>query len=203
VHMTATALVWASLLGSATAPTNDATTVTTERSLTQYGITWTFAKPAPVGQFVTGDWWVVGPVTVQSVSPSPTADRHGSVVNPPARDKQGYDGRLAHFDASLRAQFPRSLKPGDSLVSTASLAAIGDRTANTVGSPTAATTPAASGRSCLPACCWGTRGCRTSRPRSRRINRLTTAPAIAARKLCGRSASPFRMHVRDQFYTRA
>ena len=122
-------LGWLSLLGPATDDlVAGQATATTERSLTQYGITWTFAQPASVGRFITGDWWVVGPVTVQSVSPAPTADRHGSVVNPPAGDKQGYDGRLADFDASLRAQFPLNLKPGESLVSTASVDAIGDRT---------------------------------------------------------------------------
>jgi hypothetical protein len=39
--------------------------------VTQYGITWTFDKEYPVGQFVNGDWWVVGPVQVVSVSPEP------------------------------------------------------------------------------------------------------------------------------------
>ena len=34
------------------------------RQVTQYGITWTFDRPVQAGQFVTGDWWVVGPVTV-------------------------------------------------------------------------------------------------------------------------------------------
>jgi hypothetical protein len=28
----------------------------------EYGITWTFAQPARVGQFVNGDWYVVEPV---------------------------------------------------------------------------------------------------------------------------------------------
>ncbi|HOI55253.1 MAG TPA: hypothetical protein PLP01_08395, partial [Phycisphaerae bacterium] len=31
--------------------------------ISQYGITWTLDKPALAGQFVNGDWWVVGPVT--------------------------------------------------------------------------------------------------------------------------------------------
>jgi len=104
----------------------------TEQSLSQYGITWTFSRPAEVGQFVTGDWWVVGPVTVSSVTPGSAADRHGSVVNPPAGDRQGYDSRMAHFDASLRAKFPQTLEPGDSLVSTISVGQIGDRTPETV-----------------------------------------------------------------------
>jgi hypothetical protein len=41
------------------------------QSVTQYGITWTFDKPYTVGKFVTGDYWVIGPVTVVSVSPAP------------------------------------------------------------------------------------------------------------------------------------
>ncbi len=39
-------------------------------SVTQYGITWTFDKPCKVGKFVTGDWWVVGPVTVVKIDPA-------------------------------------------------------------------------------------------------------------------------------------
>jgi hypothetical protein len=38
-------------------------------SVSQYGITWTFDKPARVGQFVNGDYYVLGPVTVASVDP--------------------------------------------------------------------------------------------------------------------------------------
>lgn len=101
-------------------------------TITQYGVTWTFAAPVPAGRFVTGDWWVVGPITVESVTPAPTLERHGSVVNPPAGDKQGYDARIAGFDASLRAQFPLELEPGQSLVSTASVDRIGEKTRDTV-----------------------------------------------------------------------
>lgn len=104
-------------------------------ALSQYGITWTFTQPARVGRYVTGDWWVVGPVTVKGVTgvaPEPTAGRNGSVVNPPAGDKQGYDDRAAGYDAALRCQFPLELKPGQSLVSTASLEKVGDKTADTV-----------------------------------------------------------------------
>ncbi|MGD2175543.1 MAG: hypothetical protein PVJ27_09075, partial [Candidatus Brocadiaceae bacterium] len=98
----------------------------------QYGITWSFTDSVRAGRFITGDWWAVGPVTVQSVTPAPTDDRHGSVVNPPAGSAQGYDGRCAGFDASLRASFPLALKPGDSLVSTAGVEQIGVKTPDTV-----------------------------------------------------------------------
>ena len=101
-------------------------------ALTQYGVTWTFASRVRAGRFVTGDWWVVGPVTVKSITPAPTAKRHGSVVNPPAGSKQGYDDRIAGFDASLRAKLPLVLQPGESLVSAASVDKIGRKTPDTV-----------------------------------------------------------------------
>ena len=44
-------------------------------SVTQWGITWTFAGPARAGRFVTGDWWVVGPVMVTSIDPAPGPGR--------------------------------------------------------------------------------------------------------------------------------
>lgn len=101
-------------------------------SISQYGITWTFAKPVRAGRFVTGDRWVIGPATVTAVSPAPADGRNGSVVNPPAGKTQGYDDRCAGFDPGLRATFPRVLKPGQSLVSTASVEKIGVETPDTV-----------------------------------------------------------------------
>ena len=40
-------------------------------SLSQYGMTWTFDKPARVGQFLNGDFYVVGPVTITEITPKP------------------------------------------------------------------------------------------------------------------------------------
>ncbi|HUT60229.1 MAG TPA: hypothetical protein VNA25_20480 [Phycisphaerae bacterium] len=40
-------------------------------TVVQHGITWTFDKNVPVGQFVNGDWYVVGPVTVTAIAPAP------------------------------------------------------------------------------------------------------------------------------------
>jgi len=101
-------------------------------AITQYGVTWTFAAPVPAGRFATGDWWVVAPVTVERITPAPAAGRHGSAVNPPAGRKQGYDDRISGFDASLRVKLPLVLRPGQSLVSTASVGRIGERTPQTV-----------------------------------------------------------------------
>ncbi|MGB0034159.1 MAG: hypothetical protein WBP79_01640, partial [Candidatus Acidiferrales bacterium] len=107
----------------------------TATSITKDGITWTFSQAVPVGQFVTGDYYVVGPVTITAISPKPTPSSpylNGSVVNlPTVNGKSGFDSRLNDgtdeswwFDASLRSYPPITLKPGDTLVSSISLAQI-------------------------------------------------------------------------------
>ena len=49
------------------------------------------------------------------------------LVNSPAVNTQGCDPHISGFDASLRGVFPLGLKPGESLVSTASVDAIGEK----------------------------------------------------------------------------
>jgi len=112
--------------------------------VSQHGITWTFDRPAATGQFVTGDWWVAGPVVVVAVDPPPgmvpageaggaprnrygdsalRADnrmRNGSMVNPKGADAQGYDSRAINYQPPLSVKFPCPLVPGQSLVSTVS-----------------------------------------------------------------------------------
>ena len=96
-------------------------------SLSQHGVTWSFAEPVPVGQFLTGDYYVVGPATVTSVSPAPTGSgssfRNGSMLNPSVDTGAAYDGRHLNATWALHraAQFPLPLTPGDSLVSSISL----------------------------------------------------------------------------------
>jgi hypothetical protein len=117
-------------------------------SLTQYGITWTFDQPYPVGQFVSGDWWVTpltpgGTVTVVNVDPAPTtipwrsgtADVHGSMVNPafnqsPYSTRQGFDSRAGSYRVVgdspgdtghvYRVGYPLTLSGSDQLISTES-----------------------------------------------------------------------------------
>jgi len=104
-------------------------------SITKDGITWTFSSAVPVGQFVNGDYYVVGPVTITAISPQPTTSSpylNGSVKNlPTSNGKSGFDSRLNDgtdeswwFDGTLRSYPPITLNPGDSLVSTISLATI-------------------------------------------------------------------------------
>jgi hypothetical protein len=114
-----------------------------EQSLSQYGITWTFEQPARVGQFVNGDWYVVGPVTVKAIEPRPLYGaeiprreldgmdkerpegqrvRNGFMLNPPAQMKVAFDsGVRNYFDPSLIQKLPGVMRPGDSLVSTISM----------------------------------------------------------------------------------
>ena len=67
-------------------------------SISKDGITWTFSQAVPVGQFVNGDYYVVGPVTITAIDPAPTTSspyENGSVKNlPTANSKSGFDSRL-------------------------------------------------------------------------------------------------------------
>lgn len=76
-------------------------------SVSQYGITWTFDKSYPVGQFANGDWWVVGPVVITSITPNFDGARNGWDVNPSgSNNQQGLDSRLEGFQASRVPSLP-------------------------------------------------------------------------------------------------
>ena len=61
-----------------------------KQSVSQYGITWTFDKPARVGQFITGDWYVVGPVTITAIeSQAPFWERCAGRCGLDRRAKEG------------------------------------------------------------------------------------------------------------------
>ena len=97
--------------------------------ITRYGVTWTFDKIVPCGQFVNGDYYVLGPVTVTDITPKPENGRNGSALNPPPNaDKSGYDSRLetGRYDPAMRAALPVKMKPGDMLVSSVSAAVVGE-----------------------------------------------------------------------------
>ena len=112
--------------------------------VSQYGITWKFDRDYPVGQFVNGDWWVVGPVTVVSVTPGPSPAppnevndlgvnewgdtglqdnkerRNGSMVVMSLGPSQGYDSRGITYDPSASITFPYELAADRSLISSIS-----------------------------------------------------------------------------------
>ena len=97
----------------------------TVKSITQYGITWTFDKEVQAGRFVTGDYFVIGPVTVVKIDPAPVGEgeafRNGSMLNPPTNTDQAYDGRIRGFKPNLVAKAPLTLKANDSLLSSISV----------------------------------------------------------------------------------
>lgn len=116
------------------------------KEISQYGITWTFDQPREVGQFISGDYWVVGPVEITRVSPEPGPSdsdvktdaksiygaqalekdnrmRNGSQMAP--RDnvslgKQGFDSRSKSYDPDLTLDFPATLQPGEMIISSVS-----------------------------------------------------------------------------------
>ena len=97
-------------------------------SVTKDGITWTFSEAEPVGQFITGDYYVVGNATVAAISPAPANGRNGSVKNlPPVDSDTGFDSRTSsnRYEESLRVSLPATLVPGDSLVSSISVDTVG------------------------------------------------------------------------------
>ena len=121
-----------------------------KESVSQYGITWTFEKPSHVGQFINGDGYVVGEVTVKMIDPKPLwgdevkdaidkdsvkeskypgkQARNGSTHNPQVHRDQwgeclsGFDSRTPsdRYDPELFTPLPIKMVPGDSLVSTIS-----------------------------------------------------------------------------------
>ena len=113
-------------------------------SVSQREFTWTFDKEYECGQFVNGDWWVVGPVTIISVSPETRAAipeelndlgdnqwgdtglqddksvRNGSMVVMTPSSSHGYDSRGKSFNPSLVIEFPYDLAANRSLISSKS-----------------------------------------------------------------------------------
>lgn len=45
-------------------------TVPVTEVITQFGVTFRFAAPRPAGQYANGDWWVLGPVSMTSITPA-------------------------------------------------------------------------------------------------------------------------------------
>jgi len=123
--------------------TTAAYAATTASTVTSNYITWTFDKEYPVGQFVTGDYYVIGPVKIVSITNSMSdesfrpadEDVHGSMVNPVVDNTserfsyqwQGYDSRATIYKPELNASLPNgkplskdnplALEPNQSLIS--------------------------------------------------------------------------------------
>jgi len=121
-------------------PTDDPSLRT---EVSQYGITWTFDKPTKTGQFVNGDWWVLGPVNIVKITPeagpvpyeklelppnhwndtslkNDTTLRNGSMIVLKVGGRHGYDSRAEGFSKSEVVTLPLALQPNRSLISSIS-----------------------------------------------------------------------------------
>ena len=79
-------------------------------SVTQYGITWTFEQPARVGQFVNGDFYVVGEVTIRMIDPKPLwGEEVKDRLNKGQVHDDQYAGKEARHGSSLN---PVPRRPG-------------------------------------------------------------------------------------------
>ncbi|MFA5819747.1 MAG: hypothetical protein WC854_10790, partial [Bacteroidales bacterium] len=113
------------------------------KEISQYGITWSFEKPVKSGQFITGDWWVIGSVKIVKIDPESgpvridnnkiqtnrwgdtslkvdTLMRNGSMIVYKAGNFQGYDSRNGSYNANCNVKLPLELGTNLSLVSTIS-----------------------------------------------------------------------------------
>jgi hypothetical protein len=70
-------------------------------SLKQYGITWTFEQPARVGRFITGDYYVVGPVTIKDIDPRPLFGKEVPEGDLVEEEKKRKDGAYARNGSML------------------------------------------------------------------------------------------------------
>ncbi len=114
---------------SSATPTRTPTVASTQPSggycsqITQYGITWNFDRSYPCGNFVNGDSWVVGPLSVVSVSPGWDGTTNGSMLDPNPDASQGYDTRAYSYSSQKRVTFPKVISGDASLISTVGLSA--------------------------------------------------------------------------------
>jgi hypothetical protein len=81
--------------------------------ITRHGITWTITGTPTNGTYANGDPWVVGAITITAISPTPSAGRNGTVVNPAVGTSQGFDDRL--WDGWVGQSYDESLNVGNNL----------------------------------------------------------------------------------------
>lgn len=101
-------------------------TVRTTDQVVDGSVVWTFDGQVRFGRYANGDFWVLGPVTVRRVAPEFAGDRHGWEVNPDDVVAQGFDGRIADYDAARVPTLPYRADPGQSLVKGVSLEPLDD-----------------------------------------------------------------------------
>jgi len=91
-------------------------------SVSKDSITWTFDGDYTVGQFVSGDWYIVAPEGLQitDITPGWDGDENGSMVNPVPEGSQGYNASAPGYDANINVavSLPVTIDPAEQLIST-------------------------------------------------------------------------------------
>jgi hypothetical protein len=100
--------------------------IPTTKVIEQWGITWTFETEVPYGRFANGDYWVLAPVTIVSITPDFDGEHHGFEVNPEDINRQGFDNRVDGFFASRVPTLPYEANPGESILKAISLEPLDD-----------------------------------------------------------------------------
>jgi len=89
-------------------------------SVTQFGVTYTFSADRTVGQFADGSYWVLGPVTINSITPDYASGQNGWEVNPIVQSPHGFTNVVAGFTESLIPALPYTASTNQSIVKTIS-----------------------------------------------------------------------------------
>jgi hypothetical protein len=93
-----------------------------KNTVTQHGITWTFDKPYPVGQYCNGDYFVLGPIVltgpVSEIITEPTQGKtggiNGTMINPVhvANPPNGFDFRIQGSYYNMYGPYQAALNKG-------------------------------------------------------------------------------------------
>jgi hypothetical protein len=92
----------------------------TTNQIVKDGITFQFDSNVEFGQYVNGDYWVVGPVNITNMLPEWNGTYHGWEIDPKFSDTQGFADHSAAFgyDAAKRPALPLSLSTNCTLIKT-------------------------------------------------------------------------------------
>jgi hypothetical protein len=106
-------------------------------SITQFGITWIFDRSYTCGTYANGDYWVLGPVRINSITPkdqnlNDADDMHGSMIAPAEPSNygpQGFDSRSGaevpyNADMNIARQLPMQIPANRSVISSISVEAL-------------------------------------------------------------------------------
>jgi hypothetical protein len=91
-------------------------------------ITWVFNKEYTIGQFASGDWWVLGPVTIDSINPPFDGENNGWEINPIVDGDQGFQSGCEGdgFNPSLVPPLPYTADPTNGVLSIVKTTATGN-----------------------------------------------------------------------------